>query len=245
MNIAALALAALTFLSATASAQYTRAEAAISPDGSDSTLHLYLFDQRRTTLKIIDQGGLEGQKFKDLNAAMTTMNCVAGCNGGFFGPDGKPLGLVIADGKTSGTRNTASSLTSGVLFLDGSNIRIQRSQTYFQKSGTPPRQLLQTGPFLVENSRTVSGLSDRKFARRTFILTDGENRWAIGYSPATTLHRLSKALANPKTFPNFNVTAALNLDGGSSSGLWIKRDHHPFYLKEIKNVRNFLGLVRR
>lgn len=245
MKAFAILLTTLTGLATSAFAQYTRVEAAISPDGDNGTLHLYVFDQRRTTFKVIDQGGLENQKYRNLNAAMEAMDCVAGCNGGFFGPDGQPLGLVIADGQSSGRKNTASSLTSGVLFIDGTRIKLERSEAYFQRSGTPPRQLLQSGPFLVENGKPVDGLSDRNYARRTFILTDGNNRWAIGYSPATTLQHLAKALAEPKTFPNFNVSAALNLDGGSSSGLWVKRDHHPFYLKEIKSVRNFLGLVRQ
>lgn len=245
MNLLLLIPAAITVIGSAAFGQYQRVEAAITPGGGQGTLHLYMFDQRRTTFKIIDQGGRPNQRFKDLNEAMMTMTCVAGCNGGPLNPDGDPLGLVIADGKSSGARNLANKLTSGVLFLDGARIRLERNQEYFQRSGTPPRQLLQAGPFLVENSQTVDGLSDRHYSRRTFILTDGDNRWAIGYCPATTLHRLSLALADPKTFPNFNVATALNLDGGSSSALWIKRDHHPFYLKEIKNVRNFLGLVRR
>jgi uncharacterized protein YigE (DUF2233 family) len=226
-------------------AQYAQFSLPVGTGGRNGTIHLFLFDQRSVTLKVIDQESLEAPKFKNLGEAMKSMQCIAGCNGGFFTPEGQPLGLAIADGKAAGTKNLASSLTSGVLYLDGTRLRLERSKDYFSKNPNLPSQLLQTGPFLVEDGKKVAGLSSRRFARRSFILTDGDNRWAIGYCPSTSLDQLAAALADPKSFANFNVTTALNLDGGSSSALWVKTAHHPFYLREIKPVRNFLGIIAK
>lgn len=232
-------------LPGTAMAQYTQVSLPVGSSDRMGTVHLFLFDSRKISLKVIDQGGITNQKFKNLGQAMQSFNCIAGCNGGFFTPEGTPLGLAVADGKSSGSKNLGSSLTSGVLVLDGAQIRLERSKTFFQANPKLPRQLLQSGPFLVENGKKVGGLSTKRFSRRTFILTDGGNRWAIGYCPSTSLDKLAAALADSKSFANFNVASALNLDGGSSSGLWVKTKHRPFYLHEIKPVRNFIGLIAK
>lgn len=226
-------------------AQYAQFTLPVGPSGRNGTIHLYLFDSRSFTLKVIDQGGLSDQTYKNLDGAMQSLGCVAGCNGGFFTPEGLPLGLSVADGKAFGSKNLGSSLTSGVLFLDGTRIHLKRSKSYFAANPKLPRQLLQSGPFLVENGKKVAGLSTKKFSRRSFILTDGGTRWAIGYCPSTSLDRLAAILAAPKSFKDFKISSALNLDGGSSSGLWVKTSNQPFYLHEIKSVRNFLGIRRK
>jgi len=226
-------------------AQYAQFSLPVGTAGRNGTLHLFLFDNRSVTLKVIDQGGLSNQKYANLGQAMKAFKCSAGCNGGGFTPAGEPLGLAIADGKSSGNKNFASNLTSGVLHLDGTRLRLERSQPYFQSNPTLPQQLLQSGPFLVEDGKKVAALSADRFSRRSFILTDGGHRWAIGYCPSTSLDQLATVLADPKSFKNFNVATALNLDGGSSSALWVKTDNQPFYLHEINPVRNFLGIISK
>lgn len=230
---------------APALADYARVDIPVHASGSKGTVHLYLFDCRRASFKIIDQGGIEKQSYRNLEKAMQAHHCLAGCNGGFFGKDGNPLGLVIASGKKSGAINLRSSLTSGVLGQGVGKPFIQRSKSYFANGEAEHDQVLQTGPLLVENGKVVSGLNSQRFSRRTFVFTDGGNRWGIGYAPAVTLHQLATALADPKTFAGYNIETALNLDGGSSSGLWISKANHPFYLREFGAVRNFVGVVKK
>ena len=226
-------------------AEYARVDIRVHASGAKGTLHLYFFDDRRAGLRVIDQGGIENQKYRNLEAAMKAHKCLAGCNGGFFGKDGNPLGLVIAGGKQSGAVNLQSSLTSGVLGQGVGQPFIERAASYFGQGRKNHENVLQSGPLLVEKGKLVGGLSNRRYSRRTFVLTDGANRWAIGHSPAITLKHLGEALADPKTFSGFNVATALNLDGGSSSGLWISKEHRPFYLREFNSVRNFVGVVRK
>jgi hypothetical protein len=43
---------------------------------------------------------------------------------------------------------------------------------------------------------------------------------------------------------DFRINRALNLDGGSSSAFWFKRSNGSvFSISEMKNVRDFIGLV--
>jgi len=237
------ALAWLCVTASLASAQYTRINVAIGPRDSEGTLHLYLFDSRRTSIKMISQGEPGTSLYKDLGAAMQAHKCEAGCNGGPADPQGQPLGLVIASGKRYGQPASKSDRTEGVLYLDGSQPRLKRAAAFFASKAAQPRHLLQAGPFLVESGKARPGLDSRRVARRTFVLSDGDYRWAIGYAPATTLQKLALALADSKTFKAFNVAAALNLEGASHSGIWINREHGQLYLKELRGARNFLGLV--
>jgi hypothetical protein len=245
MKVLPLVLTGMLLLADAAAAQYKRAEVIIGRKGASGTLHLYCFDTRRINLKVIDQGDLADPKFADLGEAMKANKCLAGCNGSPVDGNGDPLGLVIADGEASGTPNRDGSLGAGVLFQDGARLRLVRAERYFANPSNQTRQLLQAGPFLVENGRAAGEFPDQRHARRTFLLTDGDEQWAIGYAPSTTLADLSVALANTRDLAPFEVWMALALDDGSSSAFWVRREHHPFYLRELGKVRNFIGLIHR
>ena len=216
-----------------------RADLIVASNGRTGKMNFYRFSSDEVALKIIPRG-----QFTNLESAMKAHQCLAGCNGGFFDPQQKPLGEVIANGKKSGRRNLASSLTSGVLYQDGKILAIERAKTFYQKNLTPS-QLLQTGPFLVENGQPVKGLSTRRSARRTLIATDNGGNWLIAQTPPITLAQLAKSLSEADKSYGFEVKTALNLDGGSSSALWIDRGigGNPFYLREFKSVANYIGLV--
>jgi hypothetical protein len=51
-------------------------------------------------------------------------------------------------------------------------------------------------------------------------------------------------LATRELIPGVNITRALNLDGGSSAGMWVA-GNPPFYLRELRDVRDFVGIVPR
>ena len=57
-----------------------------------------------------------------------------------------------------------------------------------------------------------------------------------------TLAEAGAILATPSLFGNWSVTRALNLDGGSSTGLWVAGEP-PFYQREWRDVRDFVAIV--
>ena len=222
-------------------ADYQRLDLEASAEGRAGTMHLYRFSSKEVALKVITRGD-----HRNLASAMEANQCLAGCNGGFFDPQDQPLGEVIASGEKTGTRNLASSLTSGVLYQEGATLAIERAKTFYPKK-RKPTELLQTGPFLIENGKTVKGLSNRKSARRTFIATDGKGEWFIAYTPSTTLAQLATSLSESGDRYGFVIKTALNFDGGSSSAFWLDRgeENKPLYLREFKSVANYIGLVKR
>lgn len=209
---------------------------------SGISLTAVAFDSRSHRLVIADQPAGPGSQWPDAQAAAASRNGIAAVNGGFFTREGGPLGLVIAGGKRAGSMNRASSLGAGLFVDDGSPALVRR------ESGGTGGELLQSGPFLVENGRAIPGLSPESSTARTFLGWDGATGWLIARSGPCSLADLAKALEGAK-IGGISCHAVLNLDGGRSSDLWAGSSlaggpvsQRPFWNKP---VRNFLVLLPR
>jgi hypothetical protein len=206
------------------------------------------FDSRLHRLGVVDQPGGPASQFADAEQAARATGGLAAVNGGFFTPEGTPLGLVIAAGKSAGSWNSASSLGSGLWFRDhNGHTAITRRETLGKSRARSMREALQAGPLLIENSRPVPGLETTKTSARTLVLWDGGHRWWIGRSTPCTLAGLASALTAARP-AGWQVRHALNLDGGRSSDLWISPEipGGPLTRRPAWNrpVRNFLVLMR-
>jgi exopolysaccharide biosynthesis protein len=201
-----------------------------------ATLDLALFSTKAATLRVIDNPIGED----NLAAVMRRENCLAGVNGGYFDPEDKPVGLLISDGNVIAPLRKAH-LLSGVTIVSNGRIQLLRVAEYSSKRRATAA--LQCGPFLVDRSQPVPGLNDTRPARRTFIVTGGSDRAAIGFCSEVTLAQLGKILATPGVAPDLKVQRALNLDGGSSSAFWFARERGPFSISEQKAVRDFVAVV--
>jgi uncharacterized protein YigE (DUF2233 family) len=193
------------------------------------------FDERKHTLRVIDSPS-PGEA--SLASVMKDGGFVAGVNGGYFHQDLRPVGLVIADGKMLHPFERAKLLSGFVAVSKKGEISIQRSGKFNTK--TTYQQALQCGPMLIENAAPVLGLESKRLARRTAIATGPSGRRALIYISSVTLSDAARILALPGIFGDWKPETALNLDGGTSSGLWAA---DIVSLPEIKLVRNFIGVV--
>ena len=200
------------------------------------------FDSRHQHLAIADQENGPGSRWADAGAAAKELGGLAAVNAGFFTPEGKPLGLVVSGGKRAGSLNRASSLGAGI-YIGGSSPALRR-----RESGASGSEVLQSGPFLVENGRAIAGLSQDSSTARTILGWDGGHGWFIARTGACSLAQLGQALAGAE-FGGVKARTVLNLDGGRSSDLWVSSavaggpvSQRPFWNKP---VRNFLVLVPR
>lgn len=207
------------------------------------TLQTVSFDARSHRLRVIDQPNGPGTLFVNAEAAAKSVQGLAAINAGYFTPEGKPLGVMISNGKKLGGNNP-SSLGSAVWFeAKGRTGIIRREKTNFNAP-----ELLQAGPLLAENSRGIAGLENAKNSARCFIAWDGGTLWMIARTSPCTLAHLSQSIAgqSPCGFP---IATALNLDGGTSADLFVARDIKggPAHYRAIWNkpVRNFLVLEKR
>ncbi|WP_367874290.1 phosphodiester glycosidase family protein [Luteolibacter sp. Populi] len=200
------------------------------------------FDSRSHRLAVADQEAGPGSKWPDASHAAKAYRGIAAINAGFFTPEGKPLGLVVAGGKKSGSLNRASSLGAG-LFSGGGSPTLQRREHPSQAS-----EILQAGPFLAESGQATAGLSPKSSTARSFIAWDGTAGWILARTGPCSLADLATALAGSE-IGGVKIRSALNLDGGRSSDLWISNSvpGGPLHERPIWNkpVRNFLILLPR
>lgn len=219
----------------TGATEYRRYSLGKTDSGSEVEVQLALFSTRNATLRVIDLPDSD----RRLAALMVSENFLAGVNGGYFDPDGAPVGLLISGGKTIAPFRKAR-LLSGVLAVRAGSVEIFRANEFPRQRAW--REALQCGPFLVDHGKSVGGLDDTRTARRTFVLTTADGRVAIGHCEPVTLARLAEILA---ALAPLKVARALNLDGGSSSAFWCRTNEQTVSISEFKTVRNFLVIAPR
>ena len=212
------------------------------------TISAVYFDDRKFRLTVADQADGCGSQWLDAKSAALSCDGYAAINGGFFTPEGKPLGLLVASGIKRGSLNN-SSLGAGIFISSKNKSAIVRREHYASSSVTNNAEnLLQAGPMLVEHGKATIGLSDHNERPRSFIAWDGKHHWAIGHIDSSTLAAAAKALSET-SLNGFKASTVLNLDGGRSSDLWAgprvpsgPKTHRSFLNKP---VRNYLVITLR
>ena len=204
-----------------------------------TTFTAVTFDRRNYFLKVIDQKEGPGTEFT--GAEFAGQGSLAAINGGFFNPDGSPLGLVITDGQSRGAFNSHSFLGTGI--IDGENTILSHRKSYQESS-----ELVQSGPRLVWDQERLIGLSKSKERPRSFVIWDGNNHFGIGHADRATLQGLANNL-QAQPFEGFHIKYAINLDGGTSCDLWVSTQipGGGFTKSSLfrKKARNYLALRKR
>ena len=212
------------------------------------TISAVCFDDRKFQLTVADQADGCGSQWMDAKSAAMSCDGYAAINGGFFTPEGKPLGILVASGIKRGSLNQ-SSLGAGIFISSKNKSAIVRREHYAPSSVTHNvENLLQAGPILIEHGKPTIGLSDNNARPRSFIAWDGKHHWAIGHIDSSTLAAAARALSETSLI-GFKASAVLNLDGGRSSDLWAgprvpggAKTHRSFLNKP---VRNYLVITSR
>ena len=212
------------------------------------TISAVYFDDRKFRLTVADQADGCGSQWLDAKSAALSCDGYAAINGGFFTPEGKPLGLLVASGIKRGSLNN-SSLGAGIFISSKNKSAIVRRELYAPSSvANNVENILQAGPMLVEHGKATIGLSDHNERPRSFIAWDGKHHWAIGHIDSSTLAAVAKALSET-SLNGFKASTVLNLDGGRSSDLWAgprvpsgPKTHRSFL---NKTVRNYLVITSR
>jgi uncharacterized protein YigE (DUF2233 family) len=202
-----------------------------------STLYHVRFDPKTHAFAVMDNPGGDFS----LATAAQKRGALAAVNGGYFHPDRRPLGLVVRQGVKLHAQERAP-LLSGLVVATRKGVALPRAQGF--KLTPDVREALQAGPFLIENGQPVAGLNATRSAARTVVVADAAGRFGFVVCRSATLAGMAATLATAEHFPGGKITRALNLDGGSSTGLWV-RGERPFYLREFKDVRNYLAIVVR
>ena len=181
-----------------------------------------------------------------LKAAAKANAGLAAINAGFFTPEGKPLGVCIDSGKKTGYYNKTSLGSGAYVFNAAKQLQIIRRAKINQQ--LKASELLQAGPFLVENGKAISSLKASESRPRSFIAWDGKTGWLIGHVESITMKDLATMLQSVK-LGGFKIQSALNLDGGRSCQFFVSAEVNGSD-KQVsafmnRKVRNFLVLKKR
>lgn len=142
-------------------------------------------------------------------------------NGGYFDEQGRATALVIFDGIRRGESYEGF---GGMVVINEQGqfeLRSLRQQPFDPNENI--QQAMQSAPMLIQPGGQVSELEpDQDRSRRTVIGRDTQGRILLLVSdvPSFTLPELAKALKSS----DLDLDAALNLDGGRSTGLFLKTD---------------------
>ena len=212
-------------------------ESRVSNGSAQVTLTAILFSEKSHSLRVVDSPNPGQTRMAEVFAASEV---VAGVNGGYFHDDLRPVGLVVSNGQQIHGFEKAK-LLSGILTVRPGKTEIVRSAQF--EVGKNLREALQCGPMLLEDGHAVPGLNSERLARRTVVATDSRSRWALIYLTSVSLADAARILLVPGTLGDWTPAAALNLDGGGSSGLWADASPAPISRPEFSYVRNYIGIV--
>lgn len=186
--------------------------------GRSCELTLVFFDESHCILGIASNASKKDAR--SVKAIAQSAGAIAACNGGYFEPPLMlPAGLEIAAGVRTGTLDLKQPF-GGALVIDGGSAGIVPTEKFNDSASV--EGFLQCCPRLVEKGLAIELIGGENLAERTFVLTDGKGRWAIGVSKSIGLPDLASILSNPRIVSEFQVQSALNLDGGPSTGIWCR-----------------------
>lgn len=219
--------------------EYRQLTLADSQTDGRATIELALFPAKSFQIRVIDNPAGSDS----LGEVMERTGSLAGVNGGYFGREFEPIGLLISDGRAISPLRRARLLTA-VLCSSTRGIEIARVGEF-----TGKRKLdsaIECGPFLVDFDGRVGGLDRSRAARRTFACVNSAGKAAVGISTELTLAQLATVLSTVSLRSDFKTSRAMNLDGGSSTGFWFVRENgRPISIPEQKPVRDFVAISPR
>ena len=165
-------------------------------------------------------------------------------NGGYFTPEDETIGLLISDGRIWGT-SYGDFAGMFAVTVDG-----QVSVRWLQRSpydpNEPLREAIQSFPVLIKPGGVMgfpSDADDGRPARRTVVGQDRQGRILFIVAPYgyLGLHELARFLVES----DFDLDVALNLDGGNSTGLWLKTDQKTVEIASLTSVPSVISVDHR
>ena len=187
----------------------------LAPEQPPASLVIVRIDPATVRLRV----GYAPDQPRGLRSWFERQQPLVAINGSFFTQDYQPTALLISDGAPSGVSYQGF---GGMLAIapDGNvALRPLRDEPY--NAGEPLDQALQSFPMLVFPGGAPADLEDNgEHARRTAVAIDRAGRLLliVGSNNGFTLRGLAEWLSQS----DLDIDRALNLDGGSSTGLYLK-----------------------
>ena len=164
-------------------------------------------------------------------------------NGGYFTPENEATGLLISQGQSWGIPFEDFAGMFAVTADEQVSVRWLRERPY--DPGEPLAEAIQSFPVLVKPGGVMGFPADADEgtpARRTVVAQDRSGNILIVVAPRgyLSLHELAVFLADS----DLEVDVALNMDGGRSTGLWLKAGEASVTIDSVLPVPSVIFVER-
>jgi len=212
---------------------------------SDETIDLYaaVLNEGYTTHLYV-QPEKNQHEAKTLHELSVENSFSIGINGGFFTPNFNPAGLFIQEGKTIKRPVKNSLLRSCV----GINHQKKMHLGTTIESCAADQDAIQTGPVMIEAGKIHDQIKNPPYRkeffaphRRTILAQSSDQKLLVIVTSAATLTDIAEWLNQHSDILGVHtIETALDLDGGASTGMYIRFEDSPFYFQEFKRVKTML-----
>lgn len=208
-------------------------------------LKLVIFDEKECRIRVV--ANADRKTAKPLDVIGRAEKALAVCNGGYFhaGGDFGSAGLEIAGGVRT-DKFTGGEWVGALMVRQNKAALVWEAEF---RDSPDITEFVQCSPWIVSDGRVVPAPPPKEPEQRnhrTFIMTDGSGRWAIGMCKRSGWLELAHILVTPGIITEMKVKRALNLDGGPSTGLWCRnKDGREHFEKPGWAVRNAIVVVPR
>jgi uncharacterized protein YigE (DUF2233 family) len=184
-------------------------------NGDDDTVTIVRFDTHKIKVSV---GYQPGQPLS-MNAWTQQKHPLAIINGGYFDQQFNATALVVSNGKVFGESYTGF---GGMLSVDSRGSISLRSlhQQPYNPNSEQLEQATQSVPVLMLGGKRTQFNADASQTRRSVVAMDKQGRllFIVSPNPIFSLDELADQLVSS----DLSIEVALNLDGGSSTGLYVK-----------------------
>lgn len=164
-------------------------------------------------------------------------------NGGYFQENFLPVGLLKINNKVLSNLNKVGS--SGILGINDKKTDIFHKKD-IDKYKNLYSDLIQNGPLLVENNGQMGIYKDdHVYGARTVIGINKENKTVIvvaDHDASPSLWEISSILTKKESEGGFDCKIAINMDGGSSTGLRINLPNKKLQMNELDYIANAIAV---
>ncbi len=184
-------------------------------DGDDDTVTIVRFDTHKIKVSI---GYQPGQPMS-MNDWMQLEHPLALINGGYFDQQFNATALVVSNGKVFGQSYTGFGGMLSVNSHGSLSLRSLHQQPYNPNSERL-EQATQSAPMVMLEGKRTQFSADASQTRRSVVAMDKQGRllFIVSPNPIFSLDELADQLVSS----DLSIETALNLDGGSSTGLYVK-----------------------
>src|SRR5205823_14341702 len=183
-------------------------------NGDDETVTIVRFDTRKIKVSV---GYQPGQPMS-MNVWTQLEHPLAIINGGYFDQQFNATALVVSNGKVFGKSYTGFGGMLSVNAHGSISLRSLRQQPYDPNS-EHLEQATQSSPVLMSGGKRTQFSADASQTRRSIVAMDKQGRLLFIVSP-NQIFSLDE-FADQLISSDLSIEVALNLDGGSSTGLYV------------------------